>query len=374
MIANNSNRPYSTRACLRGPEQLETRVVPSFLAPVSYGVDEYVLSVVNADFNADGFADLATANQDSDTVSVLINAGNGTFGASTSYAAGPNPDGLAVGNFDGINGLDLAVANNTGPNGSVTILLNNGNGTFLPGGSYSVGSSVAAARVAVGDFNADAITDLVTVNRVGSNQTSVSMLRGNGNGTFNAPLTFPLGSIGWGADIAVGLVNGDNRPDVVAIGLGGIGVLFGTGSGIGRLRVSSVQSHSPITRVVLHDINLDGNLDMILGGNSSWTRLGNGSGGFQPSVELVDAGTSGVAIGDFNGDGKPDTAVTHFPDTLSVLLGNGDGTFQSPLEFSPGPDGGPITVGFFNNDAFLDIAVGNQESASVSVLLNDTIW
>src|SRR5262249_43165718 len=70
----------------------------------------------------------------------------------------------------------------------------------------------------------------------------------------------------------------------------------------------------------------------------------------------------------------PDLAATHFPDSMSVLLGNGDGSFQRPLEHSPGPDDGPLAAADLNGDGWADLAVGNQETASVSVLLNDQNW
>src|SRR5262249_32313634 len=187
-------RPWQGGLRVLAPERLEDRVVPGFLPPVSYGVGQYVLAVVAADLNGGG-TDLVTANNDSNTVSVLLNNGNGTFAAASHYAAGPAPFGVAASHFRDPNVLDLAVANNTGPNGTVSVLLNNGDGTFQPPVAYSVGSSVAAVRVATGDFNADGRADLVSVNRTGTNQTSVSVLLGNGNGTFQSPVTYPLGAI-----------------------------------------------------------------------------------------------------------------------------------------------------------------------------------
>src|SRR5687767_4085710 len=110
-----------------------------------------------------------------------------------------------------------------------------------------------------------------------------------------------------------------------------------------------------------------------MGGNDLRMRLGNGDGTFPGPKVLLDAGVSGVTVGDVSQDGNPDMAAAHFgaeADELSVFLGNGDGTFRDRLVFSPGLDDGPLAAADLNGDGWVDLVVGNQEAASISVLLN----
>jgi hypothetical protein len=342
---------------------------PFFRGPVRYDVGEYILAVKTADFNGDGILDLITSNQDSETLSILMGKGDGTFSDAVSLDAGRNPQGLAVADFNGDGKLDIAVANNTGPNGTVSVFLSNGDGTFGTRTTFRTGTATAPVEVATGDFNQDGRLDLVTVNRAGNNEASVSLLLGNGDGTFQTAAVTPLGQVNGGSSLAVGDLNGDGKLDVVASTIRALAVLLGNGDG--TFQTSTVEERSPLTSVTLADLNRDGRLDLILGGNQLQVQLGNGDGTFAAPTTLLDEGTTGGTVGDFNGDGIPDIAVAHFPEAGSLFLGKGDGTFQAAVSFSPGLDDGPLTAGDFNGDGLLDLAVGNQEAASVSVLLNN---
>ena len=129
--------------------------------------------------------------------------------------------------------------------------------------------------------------------------------------------------------------------------------------------------------VAVGDFNGDGRPDLaVANGNSNAVSvlLGNGDGTFQPALSF-DAGNhpSSVAVGDFNGDGRPDLAVSNFTSkNVSVLLGNGDGTFQSARTFGAGSYPHSVAVGDFNGDGRLDLAAANANSNDVSVLLNNT--
>ena len=151
-------------------ERLESRVVPGFLAPLAFDTGSSPWSVAVGDFNGDGKPDLAVANEgdlgvgDYGNVSILLGNGDGTFQSAHNIVAGKNPVSIVVGDFNGDGRLDIAVANN-GINiqggwlpGNVSVLLGNGDGTFQDHVDYPTGSGPVS--VATGDFNGDGKLDL----------------------------------------------------------------------------------------------------------------------------------------------------------------------------------------------------------------------
>jgi hypothetical protein len=165
-------------------EPLEQLVLPGFLAPLAFDSGPNPYSVAVGDFNGDGIPDLALANAESNTVSVLLGNGDGTFLPAQSYPAGSSPTSVAVGDFNGDGIQDLAVANYDG----VSVLLGKGDGTFLPAVGYYAG--LDPLSVAVGDFNGDGTPDLAVANYFSN---SVRVLLGNGDGSFrDAHYTTPI--------------------------------------------------------------------------------------------------------------------------------------------------------------------------------------
>jgi hypothetical protein len=173
------------------------------------------------DFNGDGALDLAVANGASNNVSVLLNNGQGLFGAAVNYAVGSGPTSVAVGDFNSDGHPDLAVTtSNTNQTG---ILLNQGNGTFQPPINYRVGEKPAA--VAIGDFNGDGTLDLAVANNLSN---SLSILLGQGKGNFQTAVTYVVG--GLPDSIVVGDYNGDGAPDLaIASSNAGASVLLNLG-------------------------------------------------------------------------------------------------------------------------------------------------
>jgi VCBS repeat protein len=294
--------------------------------------------VVTGDFDNDGTLDLAVANQITGGVSVLLGNGDGTFQQPRHFALLPDSGlaafNLAVGHFHDPNILDLVAA--TPDSSGLILLLGNGDGTFQPGRPLLSQSSVQ--DVAVGDFNGDGKDDLVTINRSDPQfpgRSVVDVLLGNGDGTFGPPVRTELSPFDLSDKVKVADLNGDGIPDVLTVNRStnpGLGVLFGNGDGTFQV--------GPSTRL---------------------------ADGLRPDS---------VAIADFNGDGIPDLAIA-FPEddvarqtTVSVLLGNGDGTFQAPLAFDVGVGPTSLAVGDFNSDGLPDLAVANVFSNDVSVLLN----
>jgi hypothetical protein len=344
--------------------------VVSLSAPVNFPADTEPLSVKTADFNGDGKLDLVVANAGTDDVSVLLGKGDGTFEPAVNYSAGSFPDAVAVGDFNDDGKLDLAVASNV--SSDVSVLLGNGDGTFRPAVSFGVGSNPTG--LAVGDFNGDGKLDLAVTH---GGSISVSVLLGNGDGTFKKAVEY-----GTGTDpvsVAVGDFNGDGKLDLVVANEGSfnVSVLLGNGDGTFRAAVN-YQAAGPDS-VVVGDFNGDGKLDFAVGEVATsrkgpWpvleTFLGNGDGTFQPGPVLTIASLSPihiVEVGDFNGDGMLDIVMANASSaSVSVLLGNGTGSFHGPVNYPIGGNPFSIAVGDFNGDGKLDIAT---VSSGVIVLL-----
>src|SRR3989442_717046 len=233
-------------------------------------------------------------------------------------SGGLDPSSVAVGDFNGDGVLDLAVVN--GGSGTVSVLLGNGDGSFRAAPNIDM----VAISVAVGDLNGDGIPDLAVVPsgaNFPSGANSVSVLLGNGDGTFQAARNFAtLSTRPFSA--AVGDFNGDGVPDLAVAG----GV---------DLETSSIS-----------------------------VLLGNGDGTFQAARGFATGSHArSVAVGDFNGDGVPDLAVANAgSDSVSVLLGNGDGSFQAALTFTVGKNPRSVAVGDFNGDGMADLAGANRGS------------
>jgi len=221
----------------------------------------------------------------------------------------------------------------------------------------------------VGDFNGDAALDLALAGI--SPTTFVSVLLGNGEGSFQVARTFSVGNIP--VSLAVGDLNGDGWLDLVVanslFGNGSVSVLLGNGDGSFQ-PARNFPAGSSAVSLSLGDFNGDGWLDVVV--SNVGVFLGNGDGTLQPPRSFAGAGNF-VVVGDFDGDGRLDLALAHYSSNyVSVLLGIGDGSFQLPRNF--GVRSGPVSVavGDFNGDGRLDLAVGNQNSNSVSVLINNS--
>jgi hypothetical protein len=348
----------------------------TFQPPQSYQVGFYTFTVAVGDFNGDGNPDLVvTAGYDSDQVSILLGNGDGSFQAPQDYFLGVNPVSVAVGDFNGDGRLDLAVANQVSC--TVSVLLGNGDGTFQSSAfSYVVDSyppSVAAA-----DFNGDGHLDLAVADTSG-----VSILQGKGDGTFQGgPLSYSYGqasnmpAYGGGNSVVVGDFNGDGHldfavPNTDQNGAGVVDIFLGRGDGT----FQAAGSYPALSGfVAVADLNADGKLDLVTSGGS--VLLGNGDGTFQSPLNFGSSGDY-VVVGDFNGDGIPDLALQGSdPGNVRIFLGNGDGTFQAGQTYAGGPMQGALAVGDFNGDGQLDLAVlhnvgNNGTRGTVSILLGN---
>jgi hypothetical protein len=358
----------------------------SFIARRDFVVGLYgPTSVAVGDFNKDGLPDLAVADG-SGFVSVLLGNGDGTFQAATDFGVGLAPGSVAVGDFNGDGILDLAVTHLQYPNGGVSVLLGRGDGTFLPAQNFAAG--IDPVFVAVGDFNGDGKPDLAVANggffACCLDRRSVSVLLGNGDGTFQAAriVFFDQGA----TSVAVGDFNGDGKLDLAVTisppsGPGNVLVLLGNGDGTFQAAQRFAAGSTPAS-VHVADFNGDRIEDLVVvngGSNSASVLLGNGDGTFRAAQSFAAGSYAGsVAVGDFNGDGTVDLAVTNGgSNSVSVLLGNGDGTFRAPKSFATGPNPASVAVSDFNGDGKLDLATVDPGSSplpldrvsNISVLL-----
>lgn len=351
---------------------------------VSYPVGVHPGSAAVGDFDNDGFLDVAVMNQVCDqdpcapgTVSILLGTGDGTFRPAVEYQTAPNPVAIIAGDFNGDGNLDLAVAAavsriSTGAAGVASILLGNGDGTFRPHVDSPAGTGVIG--LVAGDIDRDGNLDLVIDNHPSLASQTVSLLRGRGDGTFD-----PGVAISVGADpisLAVGDFNGDGNPDLAACtGPGQIAVLLGNGNGTFGPPVNYPSGPGPF-RIVVADLNADGRQDLIVSITTSLPTngsisvlLGNGNGTFMPRVEYGTGTFGQLAVGDFNSDGWLDVAVAKGASTVSVVLGNGDGTLAHPSDYAAGNTPAAIAAGDFDGDGILDLAIANSQSGGVSILL-----
>ena len=318
---------------------------PSFAAQATFAAGANPSSVAIGDLNGDGKPDLAVANFDSENVSVLLNttatgATTPSFATQVTFTVGSLPESVVIGDLNGDGKPDLAAANSN--SNSVSVLLNTAltgtsSATFTANSAFTVG--VDPFSVAIGDLNGDGKPDLAATNRY-SNTVSVLLnttAPGATTPTFAAQAPFAVGSgPSW---VAIGDLNGDGKPDLAVAndGPGTVSVLLNT------------------------------------------TTPGSTTTSFSAATDLaVGSKPDSVAIGDLNGDGKPDLAVANLTDnSVSVLLnttapGATTPSFAAQATFAVGPESESVAIGDLNGDGKPDLIVVNSYSNTVSVLLNTT--
>jgi Bacterial Ig-like domain (group 3)/FG-GAP-like repeat len=335
-------------------------------------------SIVIGDFNKDGIADLAVSNQGDNNLSVFLGLGNGHFQPAVNYATASGPKAVVMSDFDGDGNQDLAVATANG----VSVLSGNGDGTFQAAQTYPAGSAGVSA-LAVGDFGGGGAPDLVA----GGFGSSVVML-GNEHGLFVSAIQLAVPSA---AGVAIGDFNGDGKPDIALAPLIGEGLFILPGSGhngnytfadpFQNGGIYSTIGQAP-TALALSDFDGDGVTDAAVVSSPITPGvsilLGNSDGTFQPAVEYP-AGQNpyALAVGDFNGDGIADLLVTSVSGpsppgnvlALRILLGKGNGKFQLAAQLPVADSQAGVALGDFNGDGRIDVAVTNYNSKTISILL-----
>jgi hypothetical protein len=363
-------------------------------------------SVMLSDVNGDGKADIVVSNRDSNDIAVLLGNGDGTFQSAVTYSSGDSkPISVAVADVNGDGKPDAVVANSGGDD--IAVLLGNGDGTFQKAATYGSGGH-KPGFVAVADVNGDGRLDVVVANECSDSSFTVGfgtvgVLLGNGDGTFQTAVTYGSGG-GPTVSLAVADVNSDGKFDIVVANYQthqncqtqscSIGVLLGNGNGTFQPVVTYDSGGFRASSIGVTDVNGERKPDIVVSNldtNDIGVLLGNGDGTFQQAITYGGSNMylpDSVTVIDVNGDGKPDIVVADYCDIwdckvglVSILLGNGDGTFQTEVIYGSGGDQAlSVAVADLNGDGRPDVVVSNGcdtwdqcNHSTIGVLINTSL-
>jgi len=327
-------------------------------------IDNFVETLQAVDLNGDGFIDLVTANDGSDSVSVLIGNGDGTFKSAMTYDGGIEPSSVRTGDLNGDGTIDLVVANDSTV--AVSILLGNGDGSFQKSGTLSTATGPMEGAE-IGDLNGDGNLDIV------SNQGTV--LLGNGDASFGAPILNTISSDVYFVTLAD--FNNDGNLDLLSGNADDedkVGVHLGNGDGSFEPVIELTASNEDPYHVQAKDFNGDGILDIaaiVKQDNVINVFLGNGDGSFSNSI-ISDVGSQPFSLraDDIDGDGVNDIVVANeVSNSVSVLIGNGDGSFKAKNDFTVGSGPQSVELADLNGDGVLDVLTADTDDDTLSILM-----
>ena len=373
--------------------------VASFEAKVNFGAGAFPFSVAIGDLNGDGKLDLAVVNSGSNSVSVLLNttamgATPPSFAATVDFTTGLTPLSVATGDLNGDGKLDLAVANLNSDTVSVflnTTAVGAASPSFSAKVDFPMFAAVSPFSVAIGDLNGDGKLDLaVSLFDDSTIAVLVNMTAAGGTTpSFSTALYFSAGGLNP-RSVAIDDLNGDGKLDLAVVCRNtGVNVLLNTAA-VGATSPSF--STSPFTfatglsplSVAIGDLNGGGKPDLAVANSNSstvsvllnTTTAGGTALSFEPKVDFTTGSSpQSVAMGDFNGDGKLDLAVSNRGSaSVSVLLnttaaGASPPSFVAKVDFPTGTGPVSVAIGDVNGDGKLDLAVANYNDNTVSVLL-----
>ncbi|MEG4470331.1 FG-GAP-like repeat-containing protein, partial [Microcoleus sp. AT9_B5] len=370
-----------------------------FAPKVDFPTGSAPYSVSIGDINGDGFLDLAVANFNSGSASILLNttpigATTPTFATQVTFTSGALPSDLSIGDFNGDGKPDLAVANDTS-SGSASILLN----TTAPGATTPTFATQVAfpagsypREVSIGDFNGDGRPDLALAN---SNSNNVSILLNTTPTGATTPTFAPKVDFYSGISprsVSIGDINGDGLPDLAVANFSSNNASILLNTTATGAATPTFATQVPFTNtypqsISIGDFNGDGLPDLATANSVSntasillnTTATGAATPTFAPKVDFVtDSAPYSVSIGDINGDGKPDLATANRnSNTASILLNTTPTnattpTFAPKLDLATGTTALSVSIGDINGDGKPDLAVANRSSDTASILLNTT--
>lgn len=398
-----SNGNFVLGTALLGPPTFAEGFVQAPGSPIPSG--NQPAAGGTADFNGDGKPDLAIMDSNQNVITVLLGNGDGTFTQGTTiYNVGTTPCifndqpsncSMAVGDFNHDGNADLAVT--SGGDNTLIILLGHGDGTFTPasGSPITVGTFPEAVRI--GDFNNDGLLDLAVAN---AKDNTVSILLGNGDGTFTAASGSPVSVGGFPFYLAVADFKGNGNAGIAVTNQNDntVTVLLGNGDGTFTQAAGSPIpgfNYNP-AQIVAADFNGDGVPDLAVANfipidqslpvpnqkSNVVILLGKGDGTFTPAAgSPITVGLYALALAaaDFNQDGKTDLAVDNYGDiaapqtqTLTLLLGDGKGGFAAagpPTQLGDSPN--DLVAADLNGDGTIDLAIPNLADFDTTILLNE---
>jgi len=337
-----------------------------FKTAVNYAAGGGPRSVFATDLDGDHDSDLVVANQSSDNVSVLMNNGDGTFAAAVDYAAGDGPFSVFAADLDGDGDQDLVVANLNSDN--ISILKNNGNGTCAAPVNYPAGDGPSSVFAA--DLDGDGDQDLVVANL---NSDNISVLKNNGDGTFAAAVNYSVGDRPYSVFAAD--LDGDGDQDLVVANHNSdnISVLKNNGDGTFAAAVNYPAGEQPAS-VFATDVDGDHDADLAVANAVANVSVlkNNGDGTFAAAVNypVEDQPHFSVFAADLDGDDDADLAVATIGG-VAVLKNNGGGVYAAAGNFTTGFACSSVFAADLNGDGAADLAAVSS-SAGVSVLLNGT--
>ncbi len=324
----------------------------------------YPIDMQLVDTDGDGAGDVVTTNSYSDNVSVLRGLGDGSFAAPILSPSGQHPTVLSSGDVDGDGIVDLGLVAYS--DDQVQVRIGAGDGTFVPGQNLSVTDPVSCALV---DLDADGDLDLAAVSRL---KDKVWLYANAGTGQFSG-----LGSKAVGdqpAGIDAGDLDGDGLTDVAVVASlsYAVAVLMGVGGGLLADAVLLPTGFGSDVHVV--DVDEDGALDLAVHAYGLVIHWGGGDGSFAAETTTYDqGGTSGLVLGDMDGDGVRDLVLADGSDQhVSVFPGLGGGVFGAPRRFVVYRYSSSLAAGDFDGDQALDLVVtGGLLDGVMTVLLNE---